>query len=317
MIAQASRPSSNFAEIAGTDTATAPLALLHLALGTATLGSAWDTCVPSLERAALANGLPLLHGQTITVDVRRINLLLSNLIDAAAQAGVPDTGTLIRATEGGGLDPLALIDASLRQDDAGLDALSSESDAPFALLATLGHLLALPLLRACGRAAQSLLEAASWDAGYCPVCAAWPTLAERRGLERKRFLRCGRCGAGWTYALQRCVYCGNRDHAKLGYLAPEAQREAHQAATCDACQGYLKSLATFAPLAPDEIVTRDLTTLELDVAALEQGYARPEERGFPLDLSVIAGPNGTTSTPSNSTPPSDSKSGRRWLPWRQ
>ena len=33
----------------------------------------------------------------------------------------------------------------------------------------------------------------------------------------------------------------------------------------------------------------DLTTLELDVAAIEHGYARPDERAFPLEVSVIDG----------------------------
>ena len=37
----------------------------------------------------------------------------------------------------------------------------------------------------------------NWSEGYCPLCGAWPALAEVRGIERSRYLRCGRCGAEW------------------------------------------------------------------------------------------------------------------------
>jgi hypothetical protein len=33
---------------------------------------------------------------------------------------------------------------------------------------------------------------------------------------------------------------------------------------------------------------QDLTTLELDVAALERGYARPERPGFPLAVTLVS-----------------------------
>ena len=55
---------------------------------------------------------------------------------------------------------------------------------------------------------------------------------------------CGRCGAGWSYGIQKCAFCGNHDFKTLGYLAPEAEREARQAATCDACMGYVKTVTT-------------------------------------------------------------------------
>jgi FdhE protein len=144
----------------------------------------------------------------------------------------------------------------------------------------------MPLVLAAGRCAAPLIENVTWDAGYCPVCAAWPTLAELRGLSRERWLRCGRCGAGWRFPQQRCAFCATRDHRQIGYLAPEANRESRRAATCDACRGYLKTISTLDASSPAELAYQDLTTLELDVAALERDYARPETPGFPLAVTL-------------------------------
>lgn len=155
-----------------------------------------------------------------------------------------------------------------------------------ALLAALGQLVAFPLFQACGRRGAPLVARAGWDAAYCPVCAAWPTLAELRGLERRRYLRCGRCASGWAFRQDGCVYCGSTDSKSAGYLAPEADRESRRAQTCAECQGYLKAVTTVRPLGPAEIGLRDLETLELDAAAIERGFGRPDAAGFPLRVTI-------------------------------
>ena len=38
-----------------------------------------------------------------------------------------------------------------------------------------------------------------WVEPFCPICGAWPALAEVRGIERSRYFRCLRCGAGWHH----------------------------------------------------------------------------------------------------------------------
>src|SRR5262249_46521306 len=137
-----------------------------------------------------------------------------------------------------------------------------------------------------------MLERAGWDAGYCPVCATWPVLAEVRGLERRRWPRCGCCGAGWERPGHSCLFCENDDFETLGYLAPEADRETRRASTCDRCLGHIKTLPTLTPLAPLEVAVADVTSLELDAAALERGYGRPDTPGFPLSISVSAARRG-------------------------
>jgi FdhE protein len=144
----------------------------------------------------------------------------------------------------------------------------------------------LPLLRSSGHALQDQIPR-HWPHGYCPVCAAWPILAERRGLDRSRRLRCGRCAGEWEIEWLICVYCGERDHRQLGSLVSEGDGERLKVETCASCVGYLKSIATLQAIPAFELLLRDLETVELDLVALERDYSRPEQNGFPLQVRVV------------------------------
>src|SRR3989454_9359488 len=62
-----------------------------------------------------------------------------------------------------------------------------------------------------------------WAYGDCPVCGGWPALAEIRGLDGSRHLRCGGCGGDWRTEWLLCPFCGERDHGNLGSLvSPES-----------------------------------------------------------------------------------------------
>jgi FdhE protein len=227
------------------------------------------------------SGQPLLEGKKLVVSGEALRALLRDLASAATQ----DDGRIGRLLGDGRLDPISLVEASVCQDVARLEALADSSDVEPGFLATLVSLASLPLLLAVGRLAAGRPQ--FWSSGECPVCGAWPTLAEVTGVERKRTLRCGRCGAGWWMRHGQCVYCGADDHRALGYLAAEATRESRQAVTCERCHGYLKSIAAHAPADPFSLGLLDLTTVELDVAALERGYARPGPART-LDARVLA-----------------------------
>ena len=268
--------------LARSDAVVAPLARLQSETLRAERDGGWAVSLPSFERRQPSEGEPLLHGQTLGVDAERLARLLLRLAETAMRSGTNRAAALKRALQARTLDVLALAEASITQHDdvfaqGGVDA---------ALLATLTALATQPLLRACARSAASVLPQLRWDAGYCPLCAAWASLAEVRGLEQQRWLRCGRCAAEWRFDLQRCYHCGNRDFRTLGYLAPEAQREARRAATCDVCGSYLKTFTTIGALAPAELSLKDLSSVELDVAALERNYTRPSRPAFPLEVHL-------------------------------
>lgn len=271
-------------QLAQADATLAPLARLQGAALRASTDRIWDESVPPLDRRQLEAGTPLLHGQSLRADADRV---CRSLLILARLAGHSDAAVATeQAIKGDRLGCEALLEAVIVQDGEALLRLADDAGADPLLLAMLGQLAALPLLFACGRSAAPLLAAGHWQAGLCPVCAAWPTLAELRGLERTRWLRCGRCGSGWSFAQGACPFCLTSDRRTRGYLAPEQAREAQRAVTCDACQGYLKTVTTIGPIAPAELGLMDARTVELDVAALDHGYARPDTPGYALAVSV-------------------------------
>jgi len=183
------------------------------------------------------------------------------------------------------IDGLALLEAAVCYDDARIDAMAATAGAEPHALRVLGQMAALPLLQACARRLAGELPATWWE-GYCPLCGAWPVAAEYTGLERQRRLRCGRCGTGWAIPLLRCVFCDETEHDKLGYLTPEAGEQTRKIEVCHTCKGYVKGVTTVRTLSPWAILLDDLTTVPLDVAALERGYRRPERPGYALDVQI-------------------------------
>jgi len=251
------------------------LTLLEAALAESEDGAVWEAAVPSpaAERPVKA---PLLSHTRITLDARATRLWVRRLL------------TLALPGEARKVDEIALLDAALSHDDEAVDALARAGGADPSVLRVAGQMAVLPLLQACARALAPEVPAAWWE-GYCPVCGAWPAVAEYTGLERKRQLRCGRCGAGWAIPLLRCVYCDETHHDNLGYLTPEAGEQSRKIEVCNTCKGYLKAVTTVRPLAPWAILVDDLTTVPLDIAALERGYRRPERPGYALEARVEGG----------------------------
>jgi FdhE protein len=274
--------------LAQTDAVVAPLASLQVVALGAAAWPGWDGGIPDLGGALPADGAPLLHGLTLVVEADRQRALLVRLADALAGAGGADAGPLGALLGSSAFDPLTLLSASLTQDTASLEALAARAGVDGAVLAVIAHTASLPLLLACGQRAAGMIESSGWSGGYCPVCAAWPLLAEMRGLARDLFLRCGRCASGWHRQQRGCAFCGNQDDQTQGYFAAEQERESRRAVICDGCNGYLKTVSTLGALAPSDLLSRDLQTLELDITALDDGYARPEGLGWPLAARVEA-----------------------------
>jgi FdhE protein len=146
-------------------------------------------------------------------------------------------------------------------------------------------LLPLPFLQACTRRwAASIPE--SWMEGYCPACGSWPSYAEVRGIERSRYFRCGRCGSAWQAHCLFCPYCGVTDHEELVSLVPEKSGSNSVIEACKHCLGYVKSFTRLQGSPPAEVLLEDLASVELDVAAIEQGYKRPQGTGYALTVNV-------------------------------
>jgi FdhE protein len=226
--------------------------------------------------APAADGEIALAGASIPIDRPAVTALIGRLLAAAAEASEDDDGRrrLLEAARAGRVDSERWLAAAIGQDASLLDGLTAEVDMPAAAVMPLADLAALPLLQACGR--RFAERAAAWPLGHCPICGAWPTFAEIRGLERARRLRCGRCGADWAWAPLLCPYCGNDDYQTLTSLVPEKGGESRRVDACNVCRGYLKALAQLGAVRPERLPLEDLASVELDLAAIERGYHRPE-----------------------------------------
>jgi FdhE protein len=203
----------------------------------------------------------------------------------AAMASALEGGTSLEQYRPTPDEAVRLIGAAVRQDRDELAAVAAAQGLDAAALASVIHLVALPLLRNCGRMLKDRIPR-HWPHGYCPICAAWPTLAERRGLDRSRRLRCGRCAGEWEVEWLTCIYCGERKHQQLGSLVSEEGDEVLKLETCASCKGYLKSIATLQAIPAFDLLLQDVETVELDLVALERGYHRPEENGFLLRVEM-------------------------------
>jgi FdhE protein len=241
----------------------------------------WHTSVNETETARTfadsPGDAPLLHGRTLEVDAVRIHRLVRDLASAALPTG------RYRPTPAQALE---LISAAIRHDSETMSRFAAQDDFDVAALSTVAHMAALPVLQSCGQLLVDRLPS-DWQAGYCPVCAAWPLIAERRGLDRSRRLRCGRCAADWEVPWLFCIYCGEQDHQKLGSLEPDGGGEMLKVETCASCRGYLKSVASLQGFSPLDLLLQDLETVEFDLIALEREYRRPVNHAFPLEVQLV------------------------------
>jgi FdhE protein len=248
----------------------------------------WMTAVPQLkpDRPATA---PLLAGAAVTLAPGVAQRWVRQLLQQAMHEPHLHAARVV-AADAQRFDALTLLEAAICLDEPRLVELARRGGMDPAVLGALAHLAALPLLQACARLLAQQLPLA-WPHGYCPVCGGWPTLAERRGVERTHRLRCARCGGDWGRPVLCCPYCGESDHQRLGTLMPENGGEARQVAICMTCKGYLKVLMTLQGGASDGLVRHDLETIDLDIAALDRGYKRPKPPGYALFVHVLAPPS--------------------------
>jgi FdhE protein len=83
------------------------------------------------------------------------------------------------------------------------------------------------------------------------------------------------------------------DHEELVSLVPEKSGANAVIEACKRCLGYVKTFATLQGSPPAEVMVDDLASVDLDIAALEQGYRRPAGGGYTLDINIVPKPSGS------------------------
>lgn len=245
----------------------------------------------------IREGIPLLHGEPAFVDVHYAADLFSRLVNVVSEHGDEEArgriGPVVAAATDGRLEADRLFTEAFVQHREHLQDIATMAGVDTDLLGTLSALAVAPLHRAYAAQLAPLLEkaddgsvrGATWEKGYCPICGAWPLLAELRGVEQQRFLRCSACGTGWRTPRLFCPYCGADDFRHLGYLQVEGEKR-FKVEVCSRCNGYLKAANAFDPSPAALLVFDDLASVHLDVAAIERGYRRPATSGFHLELAI-------------------------------
>jgi FdhE protein len=235
-------------------------------------------CALDPEHAAtkLAAGVPLLRGELLTVDGEAFRRRWLHVCGAVGNHHDGDAASaLADALRSGCLEPQSLIAELLAGRLPGIYERANALSLDAALAATVLRLTLFPLLSAVSAALIPLCAGFRWDHGFCPICGSWPLFAEFRGLEQTRILRCGLCASEWEFSRLCCPFCVTRDHQQLGYLHVEGEESKYRAAVCDMCRGYVKTIATLAPLRGPQLLVADLAMMHLDLAAAERGFATP------------------------------------------
>lgn len=246
----------------------------------------WDDAVAAMALASdRAADQPLLAGATIPLQRALADEVLRRLLSVAGDLATDDAPALRAASDAAELDALFVIQSAINQDAVGLDAAAAALGLAPEAFAAIAHLASMPLLRAVHRALASAVPS-EWGQGYCPVCGAWPAVAEFRGLESARHLRCGRCGGDWSMPTLWCPFCGEHDHAKLGSLRAEATGEAQRAETCTTCQSYVKTMTTLRAWPAEEVPLADIASVEWDLAAMERDFVRPSQPAVALRVTI-------------------------------
>lgn len=234
---------------------------------------AWQEAVGSTP----GPDLPVINQTTLAIDPARAAGLLGALLERARVSPVPESAVP------------AIFEAAIAEDAERLRTLALDAGADVERFATVAALAIMPLLQRCRDAWQDRIPA-PYMAAACPICGAWAALAEARGLERQLRLRCGRCGADWAAEVLRCAFCATREHAQLETLVTDSATDPRRVDACAACRAYMKTLTTLTPCPAADVRLQDLATVDLDVAALSQGYARPEGPAQRREVHVIAEP---------------------------
>lgn len=273
-LAQLARQQPDLAELAATNAA-----LLRVAFRD--VPPLVLTITADHARAKLGAGVPLLRGEPLPLDAawlrQRYAALCAVLAQQARQSATVSAAAdaTRQAIQRGTLDIAALVVDVLSGDPQIVVERAARLELDSALVATLLRWTLLPLLEQVAQQLQPLRARWPWPHGYCPTCGAWPLLAEQRGIEQTRVLRCGLCATEWPLERMLCPFCGSRNPADMGYLYEEGQEAARRVVTCERCHCYFKSVATLAPLPTPLLPVTDLATLHLDLIALERAYAPP------------------------------------------
>lgn len=234
--------------------------------------------------AKLSRGVPALAGEPIPIPAAVLKPTLLRLCEELSRGGAGAAADHIQSlVEEGRLEPGPLFAASLARDQQVIRSGAAHHGLAPDLLWLVAELAVSPFAHVLQRRLFTSDDGSpgtalpAWDRGYCPACGSWPALAEVAAS--RRTLRCSFCALAWELDVYSCIYCGEVGEPFVT-AAPNEERKDRRVEVCSTCSGYLKTVdvSTLSPF--PLLAIADLETMDLDMAAMERGYARPALKEF-------------------------------------
>jgi Protein involved in formate dehydrogenase formation len=223
-------------------------------------------------------GVPALRNQAVPIPAF-LHKLPPELCAVLAEGGAADSAVHIRdAILDKHIDAGSLLSVSLARNQKAIRTSALHMGFAPDLLWLVGELGSCALahhLQSQLSADRTIgtMEGGAWDRGYCPVCGSWPACIE--SLDGSRLLRCSYCAMAWNLPSRCCIYCGNGGSDFVSAV-PDTDCPRRRIELCSKCANYTKVLETSEPTPFPLGAIEDLASLDLDQAAMERGYQRPE-----------------------------------------
>jgi formate dehydrogenase maturation protein FdhE len=222
---------------------------------------------PEMEaiQTAWAQGRPAAHAVNLDFDKKVLATSALSIMQAWQHDAPPEHERFCEHVRRAPDSVRAWACLALRGERESLERAVVEAGLDARLVETVIRLVVLPELAPWAESLCEQLGEGTWSHGSCPVCASSPVLAESRGLERRRYLRCDRCAADWPCDRFRCAFCDQSDHRTLRYQFADGEGERRRLQVCDRCGGRLKIVATLARLSAPALLVAELAAVHLEL----------------------------------------------------
>lgn len=162
---------------------------------------------------------------------------------------------------------IELSNAALEGDFRSIEAAVDSQALDLALVRSVLRLALLPDLAAYSTSLARIRPEGSWTKGECPHCGGPPVLGESRGLEQRRYWRCGVCAADWAGDRLKCPFCGETDHRRLSYRFVEGEPDRYRLCLCETCGKCVPIVATLGPISAPGLLVAELAVSHLLIDA--------------------------------------------------
>ncbi|MEW6002638.1 MAG: formate dehydrogenase accessory protein FdhE [Nitrospirota bacterium] len=222
----------------------------------------------------LKEGFPLIDREEFPIDIPSSIKLFESLCRVGEDSTNKTRENVLSielAIRRGSLDPEELL--KRHSDETYLRETAEDLDIDEEVLGFFMHMSIQPSINFNIVKLQSEIDLKNWTKGYCPVCGSLPQISELRG-EGQRYYLCSFCGFKWRGERLKCPFCENSDHNSLHYFYAEDE-EAYRVDLCNRCKQYIKTVDSRKLDFEPDLILEDLTTLHLDITAVQEGFKRP------------------------------------------